>query len=180
MSVEKKRVLVLDATVAYSGYDPFMVSEEQYTTSKIMSEIKKNSKLAIAVNLGVVKIRDPSENVAREIIEMVKNHCEEPNLSDADISVLALAYEFSKEGANALIISDDYSLQNMAKILGLKVSRYGRPFIRHILYRVKICEKCKRKYSPDYPGKTCEICGGRILSKVVKRVKVYEKSSQGN
>ncbi len=175
MSRGNRRVLILDATVAYSGYDPFMINEEQYTTSNVASEVRKNSKLAIAINLGVVKVRDPSKHAIETIVKKVREYCEEPNLSNADMSILALAYEFSNEGRDALIISDDYSLQNMAKILGLKVSRYGRPFIRHILYRVKICEKCKRKYKPDYPGDTCEVCGGRILSKVARRVRVHEE-----
>ncbi len=175
MNRKKRRVLVLDATVAYSGYDPFMVSEEQYTTSNVASEIRKDSKLAIAINLGVVKVREPSKDAIENIVKRVREHCEEPNLSNADMSILALAYELSNEGKDTLIISDDYSLQNMAKILGLKISRYGRPFIRHILYRVKICEKCKRKYDPDYPGDTCEVCGGKILSKVARRVRVHEE-----
>ncbi len=74
-------------------------------------------------------------------------------LSAADKEILALAYDFKTEG---LLLSDDYSIQNIAHLLGIKyspLSQKGITEIRHWMYR---CTGCKRFSTKDG---TCPVCG---------------------
>jgi endoribonuclease Nob1 len=79
----------------------------------------------------------------------------EERLTDADISILALA-----KGNDATLVTDDFAVCNLAKILSIKLLNLGTKGIRETRKWVKFCKSCGRGYAPKYT--ICEICGNKL------------------
>jgi len=74
-------------------------------------------------------------------------------LSAADKEILALAYDFKKEG---MLLSDDYSIQNIARLLDIRYSPLRQKGITEIRQWVYRCTGCKRVSTK---GGICLVCG---------------------
>ena len=108
--------LVLDSAAFIN--DSFFDREECFTVQEVLDELKdfKSKQLAEAA-IASGKLRTSQVNpISLDLIEQKaveigsKNH-----LSEADFKVLGLALQL-----NAKIITDDFTLQNLAAHIGLK------------------------------------------------------------
>ncbi len=96
------------------------------TTPEVLGELKdlKSKMLAEAgVKKGIVRVVSPSKQAFEYVMKKLKN----VGLSEADFSVLALAYE-----RKAVLVTDDFNLQNAAMLLGLEVEPVVRGRIKFI------------------------------------------------
>ena len=93
-------------------------------------------------------------------------------LSEADMQVLALALELKSRGSTPLIVTDDYSIQNVANKIDVDFTAlltFGIKFrFKWILY----CPACYRKYPQDYKFKVCEVCGTELKRKPKKKTRL--------
>ena len=76
-------------------------------------------------------------------------------LSDTDIDVLALALEL-----DAIILTDDYSIQNLARILHVKYQEGVESGIREVFEWNYKCTGCARTYENELAE--CPICGSKL------------------
>ena len=100
-----------------------------------------------------MKIMLPSTNALSKIRDTSEMTGDMNRLSDADTEILALAYDFKTDG---LLLSDDYSIQNIANLLDIKyssLSQKGITQIRNWIYRCTGCQRIGTK------GGTCPVCG---------------------
>lgn len=118
-----------------------------------------------ALESGKLKVKMP-ENV---FLEKVKTAAVTVGdwffLSEADLQVLALALQLKAQGYIPLVVTDDYSIQNVAKHLEIKYAPLATFGIRTILKWVRYCPACRRKYSASYKFRTCEVCGTELKRK---------------
>lgn len=91
------------------------------------------------------------------------------SLSEVDLQVLALALELKSMGYAPLIITDDYSVQNVANQVGVDFASLITYGIRFRLEWVLYCPACHRKYPSDYKFKSCEVCGTKLKRKPLKK-----------
>ena len=91
---------------------------------------------------SLIKIQDVSERTG-----------DTNRLSAADKEILALAYDFKKEG---LLLSDDYSIQNIAHLLEIKYSPLNQKGITEIRHWTYQCTGCRRVSTK---GGICTVCG---------------------
>ncbi|WP_456471609.1 PIN domain-containing protein, partial [Methanocaldococcus sp.] len=104
--------IVLDASAVIHGFNP--IEGEYYITPKAYEEVRENRiYLDQAINLGKLKIVEPKKEFIEKVKEVVKKTGD--LLSEADIETLALAYQLK-----ALLYTDDYGMQNIAKKLNIK------------------------------------------------------------
>ncbi|WP_456420022.1 PIN domain-containing protein [Methanocaldococcus infernus] len=153
--------VVLDASAVIHGFNPLNY-EECYITPKVYEEVKENRIfLDQAISLGKLKILEPK----KESIEKVRNLANKVGelLSEADIEVLALAYELK-----ALILTDDYGIQNIAKRLNIKHKGIYYNKTNKIIVWRKVCLGCKKSYPIIYEYDECEVCGSPLKRKAVK------------
>ena len=101
-----------------------------------------------------VKVVNPSPYFVKKVRKTLEE-IGEKRLSDADISVLALALE-----KKLPLVTDDYHLQNVALYLGLTVLDTGFGVVKRVVRYVWKCEGCGREYSPG--TRRCPVCGGRV------------------
>lgn len=89
-------------------------------------------------------------------------------LSETDLQVLALALQLKMHGFTPLVVTDDYSIQNVAKHIGIEYASLATFGIHTILKWVRYCPACRKKYPPDYKFRTCEVCGTELKRKPSK------------
>ena len=118
-----------------------------------------------AVENRRLRVRNPRNPFLQEVHEASRTVGDVRYLSEADIEVLALALELKKAGFNPYIVTDDYSIQNVANQIGVNFTSlitYGIKFrFNWILY----CPACYRKYPSNYRLTSCEVCGTKLKRK---------------
>jgi UPF0271 protein len=125
-----------------------------------------------AVESGKLQMRTPSNIYLGLVNESSKTVGDILFLSGVDKQVLALALELKSQGEKPLIVTDDYSIQNVANQLGLEFAPLLTFGIRYRLNWTIYCPACHREYSPDYKGKTCEACGTALKRKPLRKTLV--------
>jgi UPF0271 protein len=90
-------------------------------------------------------------------------------LSETDLQVLALALQLKMQGRTPLVATDDYSIQNLARHLGIEFAPLATFGIRRMLKWVRYCPACHRKYPSDYKSKKCQVCGTELKRKPLRK-----------
>ncbi|MBD3389046.1 MAG: hypothetical protein GF416_08160 [Candidatus Altiarchaeales archaeon] len=120
----------------------------------VLSELRdETARTAVeeGIRNGSIKIAKPAFEAVNAVTKAASETGDDHSLSVADVDVLAVAYERS-----AVVISDDYAIQNTASRMGLEYETTSADGIgREITWRW-ICAGCKREMSG--PG-GCEVCG---------------------
>jgi len=161
--------MVLDTSAFVGGFDPFSIGEEQVAPPKVEEELKRNSMMTLrfntAVESGRIRIVEPSPEFIGKVKTSATSIGDSFYLSETDIQVLALALELKERGEEPQIATDDYSIQNVAKKLGLpfvSMITYG---IRRLLNWIRYCPACHKTYPSNSKAKTCHICGTELKRK---------------
>ncbi|MFC2154819.1 NOB1 family endonuclease, partial [Candidatus Altiarchaeota archaeon] len=130
--------------------------------NSVLEEIRgeeEDLKIQISLKEQVLEILDPSNECKKRAILASKESGDYSSLSNTDIDVLALALE-----EDAVILTDDYAIQNTAKHLHIESLGVSQPEIKEKWVWQQKCEGCGRKYPPDTKGE-CPICGSNIKRK---------------
>ncbi|WP_297512683.1 PIN domain-containing protein, partial [Thermococcus sp.] len=117
------------------------------------------------------KVLVPSKESVEVVMEAARKTGELNELSEADIEVLALAYELK-----ATLLTDDYNLQNIAKTLGIPFKTLKRGIKRVIRWNY-VCIGCGKRFSEMPPEGVCPDCGSpvRLIPKRRRRKKRRKK-----
>lgn len=147
----------LDATAFYQGFH-LRSNITCITTGLVFAEIshiqRNLSILDSLISNRRIMIFQPSDSTLRTVILAVKQ-IGETQLSDADISIVALAKE-----CNATLVSDDFAVCNLAKTLSIDLLNLGTKGIRDRRKWVKFCKSCGRGYPPTQT--ICSLCGNKL------------------
>ena len=161
--------MVLDTSAFVGGFDPFTIREEQVAPPMVEEEVKRNSmtllRFSTAVESGRLKIFAPSQEFLNKVKASATSVGDSFFLSETDLQVLALALEIKTRGDSPQIVTDDYSIQNVATKLGLSFVSLVTFGIRRQLNWIRYCPACHRIYPANYKSKTCQICGTELKRK---------------
>ena len=164
-----RRVVVLDTSAFLAGYDPFGASTEQVTVPKVEEEILRNSMVKMrfqtAVESGKVKVRAPSQEFSVAAKASACKVGDSHKLSEADMQLLSLALELKEQGYTPQIVTDDYSIQNVAKQLGIEFLALATFGIKRLLEWIRYCPACHKQYPANSKFKECQICGTELKRK---------------
>jgi UPF0271 protein len=155
------------------GYNPLSVSEEQFTASSIIKELHPDTtpyfRLKLALETQKLRIHIPSTTSTKDVEETARKVGDLRVLSEADKDVLAIALDLSRNGYSPQLVSDDYAIQNIAELLGLKYVSLTTHGIRYRFKWTLYCPACKRIYASDTEKVVCVICGTRLKRKVLRK-----------
>jgi len=155
------------------GYDPLLINEHQYTTPSIMRELKYETTVSlrfkVAVETGKIRLEYPSEKYLKKIERLASKIGDLLNLSGVDKEVLALALELRERMHSPIIVSDDYSVQNVADQLNIKYTSLTNLGIRYRFHWILYCSGCHSRFPPTYSQKKCSICGTPLKRRVDKK-----------
>ena len=170
-----KRVIVLDTSAFLAGFDPFSLNEEQVTVPKVEEEIRKNSIILVrfktALENGKLKVKAPSEKFLNKVKASASKVGDSFLLSETDIQLLALALELKAIGYTPQIVTDDYSIQNVATQLGIEFLALATFGIKRLLEWIRYCPACHREYPANCSSKECLVCGTELKRKPRRTLK---------
>jgi endoribonuclease Nob1 len=165
----QKKIVVLDTSAFLAGFDPFSLSEEQVTVPKVGDEIRTNSmawvRFNTAVESGKIKIKMPQEEFSTKVKASASRVGDSYLLSETDMQLLALALELKANGEHPEIITDDYSIQNVAKQNGIAFYALATFGIRKLLEWMRYCPACHKEYPINTSFKACLVCGTELKRK---------------
>lgn len=155
---------VLDSSILYYGKD-LPPEYECVVSPGVVHELRR---LGMAERLDFLmetKLRElsPSILAVKRVREAAAKTGDIRRLSETDIEILALAHELGYE-----LITDDYSIQNLAKVIGVKTRGMQQSGIRELFeWRAK-CTGCGKLFAAEV--ETCDICGSptRVRMKKIK------------
>ena len=154
---------VLDSTAFYAGI-PFSSNEPNYTTSLVYNEIehikKDHDAIQILIETKRLMICDPEHQFVITANNAAKKSGDIPNLSDEDISTIALSLQL-----NAELVTDDFAVSNVAKNLGIKVIPVMTNGIKNVITWKYYCPGCETNFSKITE---CPRCGNRLKRKPSK------------
>ena len=161
--------MVLDTSAFIGGLDPFTVREEQVAPPMVEEEVKRNAmtllRLSAAVESGRLKIFAPEKQFLDQVKACATSLGDSFFLWDTDRQVLALALQIKAGGDTPKIMTDDYSIQNVATKLGMEFVSLGTLGIKRVLSWIRYCPACHRTYPANYKATDCPVCGTELKRK---------------
>jgi UPF0271 protein len=144
---------VLDTSALLSGRQ---FPGDLVTVPRVLDELRRKG---ITANeeafLERVRVFAPSPNATVRVAAAARQTGDGARLSPADSEVLALALE---RGATA--VTDDYSIQNVARVLGVPFESVMTRGITEVRTWHLRCTGCGRYF--EKAGKECPVCGSPV------------------
>ncbi|WP_457549569.1 NOB1 family endonuclease [Archaeoglobus sp.] len=138
--------------------------ENMVTIPEVVDEVKdENSQLYFS--LLNLRVEEASDKNVEMVVRVAKKTGDIHKLSKTDIKLIAKALDIREKGEDVVLVTDDYSIQNVAMSLGLKVDNVVQPKISKHFRWVKVCRGCGRTVEGD----VCPICGSEATIKRVRR-----------
>ena len=162
-------IYVLDSTPLLMGYSPSMVTNEHYTTQEILDEVGMDETLRMTVVRSWLQIREPTLKSVKTVKEAASETGDNLVLSPADLSILALSSEISREGKNVIVLTDDYAVQNVASKLHIPFQNYAWRSIRRTIIWELYCPTCRKTYNTQ--RRTCPNCGSTLKRRATPKEK---------
>ena len=154
---------ILDASAFYAGV-PFRSHDQYYTTTSIYDEIrhikKDHDALGVLLETGRLKVMEPDRGSVQKSMDAAKRTGDLQRLSRQDMSVIALGLYMKGQ-----IITDDYSIANVAESLGMTVYPVMTRGIRNVGRWIHYCPGCNVNQKS---GSKCSVCGAILKRKFVK------------
>ena len=146
---------VLDSSALFSMQD--LPEGTLYTVSGVISELKKYKDPRIEYWDEFLEIRDPSNEHVKAVEAAAMLSGDDKRLSPVDKTVIALAKE-----TGSTILTDDYSIQNTAKILNIPFKGIGMREIKEVITWTYKCTGCFKIWEKNYED--CPVCGSPLKS----------------
>lgn len=150
---------VLDTSVLYYGKD-LPTGFELVITPGVAHELSREGmsqrlELLMATR---VRVSSPSEKSLRRVKEESEMTGDSRRLSDTDKELLALALDLGYE-----LMTDDYSIQNVAKSMGIPVRGMDQKGIAEIFEWQAKCKGCGKLFPADV--RVCDVCGSETRTR---------------
>ncbi|NPA99064.1 MAG: nucleotide-binding protein [Crenarchaeota archaeon] len=166
-SSSRKICIVLDTGALLAKYHLLanIQGAEYLIPIEVYNEVKdaeNREALELGLAIGRIRVEVPDSISVDETIKTAKKVGELVKLSQTDIAVAALALSLKKKYGNVVVVTDDYSLQNLLHHMGIGFKPLRTMGIRKPRkYRV-FCPVCG--YVPSSPQEQiCPLCGSKII-----------------
>ncbi len=148
--------LVLDTSALFSLQD-LPPEAEVYTTSGVLEELAKYGDRRAQLWGDLLKVSEPTVSSLKKVKEGASRTGDSTRLSPTDAELLALAMDLE-----ATLLTDDYSLQNLATYLGILFRPVGLKGIKDLRKWRWRCIGCGKVFDKELPD--CPICGSKLRS----------------
>jgi len=152
------KIWILDTTAIILGKRP-----EGYlmTVPGIIEEVKDRIS-RLKLEISEISVEESEEKYIDIIMKNAEKTGDIHRLSETDIKLLAKAMELKENGLNAVMLTDDYTIQNIASHLEIPYEPVVQRGISKEYKWEKVCSGCRR-VMPDYD--VCPVCGSPVVLK---------------
>jgi UPF0271 protein len=169
----KERTLVLDTSAVIAGLLQSGIDLKMYTTPSVIDEARGRGYSSFlrkeAQNARDLAVMEATPEIVNEVKARIKQLGESARLSDTDVSVISLAIYLRNEGnSDVTIMSDDYSLQNVASSMGLMTKSSNTQGIAKRFEWAYYCPACFKSYHRPPKDMLCGLCGTKLKRKPIK------------
>lgn len=167
----KKKIFIIDTSVILSGIPINLNNISIITTSSVSREINpggRDYRLFQFLQEKGLKIQSASKNSIKEIQKTAEKNGEIKRLSSTDVEILALALDINKnKDKEAVILTDDYSIQNVAYILNIEFQNFSQRRITKKFKWLYRCQGCGKRFTKSI--EICPICGTETKSSLIHK-----------
>ena len=146
--------LVLDTSALFSMQD-LPPDTEVHTTPSVIGEMEKYEDKRTGYWEHALKITHPEADALKRVKEAAEKTGDLSRLSQTDMEIIALALELE-----ATVLTDDYSIQNLATYMGIEYKTVGLKGIRKLIKWKFRCTGCGRIWNKEY--RECPVCGSPL------------------
>ena len=169
---ERRRAVVLDTPALIAGYSMPAEAGAHYTTPSVLEEARMKpfgkAWVETSVRSGKLSVRKPDRRFVEEVGRKAGELGEE-GLSETDVEVLALSLQLARSGFEVTVVSDDYSVQNVAVSLGMGFKPLTTRGIRELIRWVVYCPGCKKTFREPPEDMVCPVCGTHLKRRAAEK-----------
>ena len=176
-SKKKSKIIILDTSAVLSGKPIVFDDVQVITTPGVSNELQPGGKdyqnFQFLIEKGLT-INTPSKRSIDEINKVSTKTGDADRLSSTDVEILALALDLDKTADNEpVILTDDYSIQNIADFLKIKFESISQRGIKKRFKWVYRCRGCGRRFEENL--KICPICGDETRNIVSRKTNIKKR-----
>ncbi len=146
-------MLVLDSSALFSMEQ--LPEEESCCPPGVIRELTKYKDHRLDLWGDLLRVSDCTGESMDKVTEAARKSGDLGRLSPVDMTVLALAID-----VNGTVLTDDYSIQNVARIMGIPCRAVGQSGIKKVEKWNYQCIGCRKWYKEKLPE--CPICGSSM------------------
>jgi len=146
--------VVLD-TSALFGLEQVPQDWEAFVTDGVLAELEKYHDRRAEHLVPMLKVSQATAVSLSKVKDAAKGTGDSSRLSSTDMGVLALAYEIG-----AAVATDDYSIQNLASVLGIEFISMNMKGITRVVRWNYLCTGCGKVFKEPHPD--CPVCGSPL------------------
>lgn len=128
---------------------------EAFVTEGVLAELEKYNDRRAENLLPMIKVSQATSLSLSKVREVAKGTGDSSRLSKTDIELLALALELK-----AIMATDDYSIQNLASVLGVEFMPMNMKGITKVVRWNYLCTGCGKVFKEPQPD--CPVCGSAL------------------
>ena len=170
----KKQVFIIDTSAILSGKPIRFDNISLVTTPAVSDELNpggRDFRIFELLKEKGLTIHAPSKEAINHVKKTAQETGDDTRLSFADIEIVAIAIDINKEPDHeATILTDDYSIQNVASTLQIKFQGFLQNGITKKYKWVSRCPGCEKQFNKI--TKICPICGTITKSSVLHKKKL--------
>ncbi|MDI9644937.1 MAG: nucleotide-binding protein [Candidatus Verstraetearchaeota archaeon] len=169
------KTYVLDTSAIIYGFNPRLVEGVHYITPGVEAELsagRTKSTMELSLASGSLKIRAPKPDFVTVVKARASSTGDLSVLSETDLEVVALALELDNDGREVVVVSDDYSLQNLCTLLSIEFKPMVTKGISQEFWWLLYCPACGATYEQKKGTTTCQICGHLLKRKVYSKKRI--------
>lgn len=159
-----QQYLVLDTTAFYAGVPYTNTTENLVTTPDVISEVS-NERTRTLIALSKINVLQGSPGNLKTVKDAAKKTGDN-TMTQADLSVLALCLNLTEQGNEAILLSDDFAVENVASSLGIKARPLMTGGIKTAAEWIFFCPACGKKYQKQRAD--CLVCGTKLEKRLKK------------
>lgn len=163
------KIIIIDTSAILSGIPLNFENTKLITTTDVSNELKPGGRDYVHFQFLITKgmsIIDPTKESFKKVKNASKETGDAGRLSQTDLSVLALALDYQNRADEVIVLTDDYSIQNLANFLNIKFETISQKGIKKRFKWGSRCRGCGKKFKDNIS--ICPICGSdtkKIVSK---------------
>jgi len=165
-------IFIVD-TSALMGKGSYVASDVPLaTTPALIDEMAKHGlqeTVQTLIATGKMQVLEPSSSSIRAVESAASTLGDLQYLSEPDIQLLALALDLARQGRRSVIVTDDYSVQNVARHLSISFRPAAERGIREVIRWETYCPGCWQSFPGHVKGDVCPRCGTPLKRRAVKK-----------